>query len=97
MKLKIPLLLFAAPVLALLNGGCATETKTASTTTTTKKRSDIYYTEDTPRTGSYIRRRYPVGAEPDVDTNLTNVRPSASAAMSSAGAGTGLSDRGSGR
>ena len=97
MKLKISLLFFAAPALALLTSGCATETKTASTTTTTKKRSDLYYTEDAPRTGTYIRRRYPVGTEPEVDSNLTNIRPNASAALSGAGAGTGVSDRGSGR
>ena len=48
------------------------------------------YAEETPRTGSYIRRRYPSGVAPDVDSNTTNVRPNASSALTTAGAGTGL-------
>lgn len=74
----------------MLSVSCASQTKTASTTTTTTRRSDVMYSEDTPRTGSYIRRRYPSGVAPDVDSNTTTVRPNAAGAMSTAGSGTGL-------
>ncbi len=88
MKLKNVVLFSAFPVLALLSVGCASQTTTASTTTT--RRADVAYTEETPRTGSYIRRRYPSGVAPDVESNTSNVRPNAAAAMTSAGSGTGL-------
>ncbi len=86
------ILLCAASVCSLfsvLGTGCSSQPTTASTSTTTTRRTD-YYLEDAPRTGSYIRRRYPTGTAPEVDSNASTVRPSASSALSSAGQGTGV-------